>query len=353
MPSVASPRNTERIERLCRDQTIDERPLRVALLEEIRRSIAFDWYAWLLTDPETEVGCAPLADVPSLGDLPRLIRAKYCTIVNRWTSLDARVVSLQEATDGELGQSLMWREVLASYGVGDVASMVFRDAHGCWGWLDLWRSEASGPFTERDLAHLSAAVRPITTALRGVHGRTFADATPGPARLGPVALILSPELDVTAQTAETQEYLRALVPPDGDRRPVPAGAYNVAAQLLAVEAGVDAHPPSARVHLDGGNWLTLRAARVTTEQQGALRQDIAVTIEPASPAERRDLFARAHALTPRESELLAHLAAGGDTRTIASALFVSEHTIQDHLKSIFAKTGVRNRRTLLSRIAGR
>jgi DNA-binding CsgD family transcriptional regulator len=34
-------------------------------------------------------------------------------------------------------------------------------------------------------------------------------------------------------------------------------------------------------------------------------------------------------------------------------MFVSEHTIQDHLKSIFDKTAVRNRRTLLARAAGR
>ena len=51
--------------------------------------------------------------------------------------------------------------------------------------------------------------------------------------------MLSPELTVRAQTAETEEYLRVLVPPDADRPPVPAGAYNVAAQLLAVEAGID------------------------------------------------------------------------------------------------------------------
>jgi DNA-binding CsgD family transcriptional regulator len=31
---------------------------------------------------------------------------------------------------------------------------------------------------------------------------------------------------------------------------------------------------------------------------------------------------------------------------------VSEHTVQDHLKSIFAKTGTRNRRTLLARLTG-
>ena len=33
-------------------------------------------------------------------------------------------------------------------------------------------------------------------------------------------------------------------------------------------------------------------------------------------------------------------------------MFLSEHTVQDHLKSIFAKTGTHNRRALLSLVLG-
>jgi DNA-binding CsgD family transcriptional regulator len=33
-------------------------------------------------------------------------------------------------------------------------------------------------------------------------------------------------------------------------------------------------------------------------------------------------------------------------------MFLSENTVQDHLKSIFAKTGTTNRRTLLARVVG-
>ena len=172
-----------------------------------------------------------------------------------------------------------------------------------------------------------------------------------PARTGSVVLVLSPDLDVKAQTPQTDEYLRALLPPDADRRPIPAGAYNVAAQLVAVEAGVDDHPPMSRVRLFGGVWLTFRAAPVESETPTA-EQDIAVSIEPSSPAERRTCLPACHALTPRETELLGVLVEGLDTKAIAGAFFVSQHTVQDHLKSIFAKTGARNRRTLLTRVAG-
>jgi DNA-binding CsgD family transcriptional regulator len=236
--------------------------------------------------------------------------------------------------------------------VNDVASLVFRDRFGCWGFLDLWRSEPGARFTEADLAFLTGIAPPVTEALRRCQARTFDLRSSEPARSGPIVLVLSAELEVRAQTPETEEYLRILVPPDTERRPIPAGAYNVGAQLVAIESGIDDHPPSARVHLSGGLWLTLRAARIGGTGP-ANEQDVAVTIEPTSPADRMALFARACGLSTRETELVQHLAGGADTRLIAELMFLSEHTIQDHLKSIFAKTGTRNRRALLTRALGR
>jgi hypothetical protein len=84
--SAASARFREQVARICESQA-DARTLRLGLLEEIGRAVSFDAYAWLLTDPETSVGSAPLADVPCLPELPRLIRLKYLTVVNRWTTL--------------------------------------------------------------------------------------------------------------------------------------------------------------------------------------------------------------------------------------------------------------------------
>ena len=350
-PINAQSRAIERISGVCRTTNTDARSLRLAVLDEIRRVVDFDACAWLLTDPETEVGSAPLADVPCLPELPRLIRLKYLTSVNRWTAMDTPVARLHTSTEGRLERSLVWREMLSRHGVTDVASLVFRCRYGCWGFLDLWRTAAGREFTDAEATFLAAVVKPVTEALRRCQADTLHRAPAAAVRVGPVVLVLSPDLDVRAQTLETTEYLRLLVPTDGDRRPVPAGAYNVAAQLLSVEAGIDVHPPTARVHLSEGAWLTLRAARIGSASPAA-DQDIAVSIEMAGPAERMTLFARACALSARETELYSHLIAGSDTRRIAEQMFLSEHTVQDHLKSIFTKTGTSNRRTLLARTVG-
>ncbi len=349
--TIAYTRARESVLQICHSQA-DARALRLEVLTAIRRVVWFDAYAWLITDPETSVGSSPLADVPCLPELPQLIRLKYLTTINRWTGLPGGAASLSEATGGDLSQSLMWRELLHRYQVRDIASSVYRDRFGCWGFLDLWRIQAP-PFPAAELGFLADIAGPVTAALRRSQAKTFAAGRAGeqvPA--GPVVLLLSPALKVQAQTPQTQRYLRVLVPPDAEEQaPIPASAYNVAAQLLAAEAGVDSSPPLARVHLANGLWLTLRAARMDTAQP-VQERDIAVSIETTAPNGRASVFARAFGLSSRETELLHYLVTGADTRDIAQRMFVSEHTVQDHLKSIFAKTATRSRRTLLARALG-
>ena len=337
-----------RVERLC-ERDLDERLLRVELVRALRAAVPFEDYAWLLTDPETTVGSAPLADVRCLPELPRLIGLRYRTTVNRWTDLDG-AASLAAVTDGDLAQSLVWRELLCRHDVGDVATVVFRDGFGLWGWVDLWRSRSEPAFTTEEIRFLAECVAPVTQALRQAQLRSFAEHSSAGGPQGVAVLVLSADLDVLAQTPQTTEYLRLLVPPDLGRSPVPAGAFNVGAQLRAVEAGVDAHPPSSRVHLHGGRWVTLRADRIGDASDA--RRDIAVTIELTGPADRLAVFVRAARLTPRESELVGLVVEGLDTKEVAARMFLSPHTVQDHLKSVFTKTSARSRRELVAMVRG-
>jgi len=345
---------TEVVARRCREHDGDERSLREALLEHFRARVPFAWHAWALSDPETEVAISPLATVPDplLAQLPGIIRRRYLTRVNRWDCLAVPVTSLHRETAGQLDRSLLHRELLGPSGIGDVAVVVFRDAFGLWAWLDLWRRADEPRFSDAELRILGEDAPVVTEALRRAQARSFDLPVSSTPPAGPAVLFLSPELAVLGQTPDTDAYLRTLLPTERDRQPVPAGAYNVAAALIASEAGVFDHPPVARVRPVGGTWLTFRAARVQADRLPEDR-DIAVTIALSSPAERRSLYGLAHALTPRERELVDLLAGGADTRAIAAAMHLSEHTVQDHLKSVSAKTGTRNRRTLLSRLAGR
>ncbi len=350
------------IEDLAR-QSLDSVALRGALLGVLAEALEFDGYVWVLTDPVTSVGAAPLADVPGLPltKLALLIRAKYATTENRWTVLlrgPSPVGLLSTASESDPERRSEWRDLLDRHGIQDVASVVFSDPFGCWGFLDLWRSDHKEPFDDSDVQLLTSLAPALTTALRGCQARTFVDAAkPHRESVGPVVLTLDDSLRITSRTAASEHWLEVLLPRGQGAHAIPASVYNVAAQLLAVEAGVDGHPASTRTHLRDGFWLTLRAARFTPVEPRPTAPEhsaagIVVTIEETSPSERLEVFGRAFGLTPREGELVGLLATGADTRSMARRMVLSEHTVQDHLKSIFTKTGARDRVTVLSRALG-
>lgn len=314
----------------------DDRTLRRAVVEQVRRTVHFDAFAWLLTDPDTTVGTAPLAEVPCLDQLSRLVALRYTSGL-RWTAADPGVLYRPVRPGSELAR------FIAGYGTYDVVSLVFADRFGWWGFLDLWRK--GGRFDAEESALLGLLGQPVTAALRESRAATFVlpDGVTQRAS-GRSVLLLGPDLSLRRQTAEAEAELRALLPTEETRRPVPAAAYNVAAQLLAVEAGTDAHRPLARVAVSPGEWISVQAAR--------LGEDIAVTIGPVEQRERWNLFCRTHGLSDRETDVVTYLAEGDDTHALAARLHLSEHTVQDHLKSTFAKTGVRSRRELLALARG-
>jgi len=327
------------VERLCAGAR-DLRVFRADVLQVLGRVVDFDFHVWVLTDPATGVGMDPLAVAPDLDRVPEIIRLKYLTALNRWSSLD-RPAALGDARE----QSRLWRDYQRRHEILDVISVVFRDQFGCWGFLDLWTRQ---PQATEGLDLLAELTPLLTAALRRGQARLFDEvgATP-PLGSGPAVLMFDDDLRLLGMTPGADDWARLLLPRADGAHPIPAGALNVAAQLLAREEGIDHAEPLARVHLHQGRWVTLRAARVLPDQQ------IAVTLEPCTSGERLDLFARTHGLTVRERELLLVLASGLDTAGAAARLHLSAHTVQDHLKSVFDKTGSRSRLLLLARALGR
>jgi len=120
------------VERLCAGAR-DLRVFRADVLQVLGRVVDFDFHVWVLTDPATGVGMDPLAVAPDLDRVPEIIRLKYLTALNRWSSLD-RPAALGDARE----QSRLWRDYQRRHEILDVISVVFRDQFGCWGFLDLW-----------------------------------------------------------------------------------------------------------------------------------------------------------------------------------------------------------------------
>ena len=93
-----------------------------------------------------------------------------------------------------------------------------------------------------------------------------------------------------------------------------------------------------------GIWLGLTLTRKT---EVVVRE---VPVAAASPFVRDDARRTALGITPREIEILEHIAAGMSTREIAAALYVSENTVKTHTSRVFGKLDV-SRRTQAVQVA--
>jgi DNA-binding CsgD family transcriptional regulator len=225
-------------------------------------------------------------------------------------------------------------------GIGDIAAVACRDASGCWGWIEAYRDSGDRPFEERDVDLLARIGPPLGSALR----RTmFATASPVLMPIPPAVLVLDANLRLVSRTPGAHAWIEAL--PSARMfalfAMLPSVVYPAATLARDSLSADGAH---ALLRAVDGRWVTIEAAPL----EGGAEEQIAVTLRAAKTDETFDVLYRAYALSRRERQVVKALLAGLDTRAITARLFISPHTVQDHLKSVFAKVGVHSRRELLA-----
>lgn len=347
---------TERARSRCRDQVaglagsdLDVDHLRREAIDLLQRAIGFDRWCTLLLDPDTLVAWQGIGHNNFWGELPRLnLSGAGLGDVNNHSVLARsrdHVGLLSAATGGDLARSERWREILSPYGVGDELTCVAVDELGPWGDFRLFRSSDDRPFEPEDARLMRELSALLARGLRRGAVSPSATTATAPAETG--VLLLDRNLQPCGATDSARAWFTALNPaqmpvPDG----IPTFVWAVVGRLLAIERGEDpGGPPRVRARDGHGRWAMVEAARLDGTDPG-----IAVSIRAASVEDVLSLVSRALGLSARERELVALLLEGLDTRELAERLFISRHTVQDHLKSVFGKVGVRSRRELVSRV---
>ncbi|MFC5260791.1 LuxR C-terminal-related transcriptional regulator [Kribbella qitaiheensis] len=150
---------------------------------------------------------------------------------------------------------------------------------------------------------------------------------------------------------------RALLIDDGE------ALYRVAIEHLQQ---ADARVDLARAHLLYGEWLRrrrrrrdareqLRAAQELFEASGlaAFAHRASVELHATSEAARHRNGQADDGLTPQEAEIARLVAEGSSNRQVATQLFISQHTVEYHLRKVFRKIGVSTRTQLARAILDR
>ncbi|MET8950951.1 helix-turn-helix transcriptional regulator [Streptomyces sp. NPDC004393] len=261
---------------------------------------------------------------------------------------------LSRSTHGRLDDSKYYREILEPLGLADELRVLLRHGPHTWGLFVLCRDTHSPPFSPAEFAAAEALSVPACAALRrslllsgvdGVDSRPLPDA--------PGWVVLDGDFRVRRMSPTAQHWIDQLqeanaqdAMPDGGSGPVGSGHYVLRALAVRARgetAGAGAH---VRAPTGAGRWISLRAWPV--EQGG--EPTTVVSVGPTEPAELTPLVLDVYGLTPRARQIAQKILVGRSTGEIARDLGVSEYTVQDHLKQVFDKVGVRSRRELVGEL---
>jgi DNA-binding CsgD family transcriptional regulator len=331
------------------DSSLDCESLQREAIAELQAVIGFDRWCWPLSDPESLVPLSGAAEHDYGPAVGRALELEYSG--GDFATMDALarcanpVGSLSTETGGDLARSPRWDQVLRPVGIGDEAVVACRDALGCWGWVKAYRDGVDPAFAEEDLEILGQVGPALGSALRRRLGAGSHDSVAAPS--SPGVVVLDRDLRAVSWTAGAREWIDAL-PLAGLWAAwgiLPAVVYPVAALARSSDGSGAAH---ALERASDGRWVRIEAAQL----EGQTDAQIAVTLRAATTTETFDLLCRAYALSRREREIVAALLAGLDTRAISARLCISPHTVKDHFKSVFRKTGAHSRREILARFSG-
>jgi DNA-binding CsgD family transcriptional regulator len=255
------------------------------------------------------------------------------------------ISTLHEATGGDLSSSPRWQMNMAMGGDQEMIAAL-RIGRAVWGAVGLYRAPGEPLFDNEDKVFLKTIGPDLATGART--GLLVGEARDPHWPDSPGLVVLSADGEVESTTPGVERWLADLPDGDLDAGRLPTAVHAVAGRALRTAQSHDepGEVALARVLSRSGTWIVLHGTSLVAS--GSRRA--AVIIEPAHPARITPLLMSAYGLTDREQEVTRLVLGGDSTAQIAERLVVSPHTVQQHLKNIFEKTGVRSRRQLVGKV---
>lgn len=311
----------------------------------LARFVRFDASCWLSLDPETLLPTSHFSREYGVADLLSLVTNEYLEEdFNKFADLArsmSPIATLSRSTAGDLDRSHRHATFLVDHGFGDGDELraTFRDGDVAWGALAIHRRR--GAFLDRDVEVIADLTGVVAHGIRRAMVRSAVDRDPFRDSVGTV--LLRGDDTIEAATPPARRWLTELFDSTGSPDTAPLTLVSVAQQARRVASGGSDELATARLPSRSG-WLRFDASLLEGDDR------VAVTISSGGEPGLADLIARAHGLSGREREVTALTLRGLSTREMATFLMVSPYTIQDHLKSIFDKVGVRSRRELAAQL---
>ena len=256
------------------------------------------------------------------------------------------ISTLHQATGGDPTSSPRWQANMTLGGDQEMIACLRAKGGEVWGALSLYREPGQPMFDDKDLAFVRTVAPHLAEGAR--RALLLGEATDPEGLDAPGLLVVTDQWEIESATPGVQRWLAEL--PDGDwaAGKLPSSVLAVAGRALRTAKHPDdpGQVAISRVLSRSGNWIVLHGTSLVSSSS----RRVAVIVESAHPARISPLLMSAYGLSEREQEVTRLVLQGNSTADIASKLFISTHTVQQHLKSVFDKTGVRSRRDLVGKV---
>jgi DNA-binding CsgD family transcriptional regulator len=314
----------------------------------LSRVVPFDASCWLTLDPGTLLPTSHFTRQIGSDHLMAMAANEYLEEdVNKFADLARStppVGILSTASGGDLRRSPRHRNVLAPHGYadGDELRAVFVDGESAWGCVALHRRR--GRFEGPEAAAVAELGGLIAEGIRRAVLAT-ALAADGETDV-PGLILLRGDDSVESVTPAATRWVGEILDPTGGTGGLPMIVVGIAARARRAATGRSEEVARARLPMKTRGWLQLDASLL----DGDLPGRVGVMVQPAKSPEIAALIVEAYGLSEREREVTHLVLRGLSTLEIAQDLHLSPYTVQDHLKAIFAKVGVRSRRELVAQM---
>lgn len=310
---------------------LDVAELHAAAIALVDRVVPCELTCWASMDPDSGVISSMTSGVNRIPRQyePVLAACEYAPDEpHTFAALAQRgdtVARLEDTRSTRLNE--VWRPL----GLSHELRVLFRADDTCWGAAGVVRTS---DFSERELEFM-ASVAPALGAATRLAARTAARRSHPDT---PAIIVVTTDGTIRASTASATRWRDEL-------EEIAPGRFAV--MLRAAAAGARTGTFKARVRDAHGGWILLEASELVSDDSS----EAAVTISRASGTELMGLLLKAHGVTAREQDVCHEVLAGQPTSEIAARLDISPYTVQDHLKSLFAKFGVRSRAELVAKLS--
>lgn len=322
---------------------------RVSLLSLLREAVPFDAACCTHVDPQTLLSTGAVTEDHIESIHPHLFQIEYGEDdVNAYEQMvydKLLVATLYGTTESHPERSARYRKVLLPAGFRDELRAVLILGEACWGYLTLYRNADQSVFSQEECEWITSLIPLITARMRAfslelpVGNENWLEE-----HYSSGIAVLSDQLAHLSSNSAADRWLEKLRNLEKiDRHVLPRPIRAVSTQAFnspSESAGI----AKVCIRMTEGPYLVVRASRLHSFDS---QIQVAISFEPARPADMLPIIAEAYGLTEREQQLLGGVIRGLSTKELATALHISAYTVQDHLKSIFSKSGVSSRRELI------